>query len=78
MAVAGQYENEATVVGTIPDLDIEVEDSDLSHYFGVRGDIDIEKSTNGERRRPGARSVRGARLDGHLDLRRHEHRQHAS
>ena len=63
-------------VGTIPNGTSRSTDTDLSHYFGMPGAIDIEKSTNGERRRPAARAVRRARLHGRLDLRRHEHREH--
>ena len=57
IAVAGQYLNTGTVVGTGPevtDVDgtrlpgVEVTDEDLAHYFGVRPRVDIEKHTNGE------------------------------
>ncbi|MBN1478787.1 T9SS type A sorting domain-containing protein, partial [candidate division KSB1 bacterium] len=45
VAAAGQYKNTATAAA---DYDGQrVEDSDPSHYFGVRVKIDIEKSTNG-------------------------------
>jgi len=54
-AVAGQYENLATVSGTavddqgVPIAGISaVNDDDPSHYFGVVSGIDIEKSTNGQ------------------------------
>ena len=46
-AVAGQYENVATVTGKDFFKD-DSSDTDPSHYFGVVSDIDIEKSTNGE------------------------------
>ncbi|MCP4656433.1 MAG: hypothetical protein GY856_13550 [bacterium] len=47
-AVAGQYGNLGTVTGITPD-DVEVEDSDPSHYHGEaqQASISIEKSTNG-------------------------------
>jgi hypothetical protein len=47
-AVAGQYANEGTTTGFFNPLEIEVTDSDLSHYFGSEPAIDIEKATNGE------------------------------
>jgi uncharacterized repeat protein (TIGR01451 family) len=46
-AVRGQYANDATVTGLDP-LDMELSDSDPSHYLGYLLDIDVEKSTNGE------------------------------
>jgi uncharacterized repeat protein (TIGR01451 family) len=46
-AIAGQYENNATVTGTSP-LGQDVNDSDPSHYFGETMSITIEKSTNGQ------------------------------
>ena len=46
-AIAGQYENTATVEAV--DLSgKKVKDTDLSHYYGVKPCIDVEKSTNGE------------------------------
>ena len=45
-ANAGQYENTGTVIGTDL-LEDRRTDTDLSHYFGARLEIDIEKSTNG-------------------------------
>jgi len=57
LAIAGQYENLGTVVGTAPattDVDgelvpgVQVTDDDPSHYFGADPAIDIEKATNGE------------------------------
>ena len=45
-ARAGQYANVGSVDATSPSGQ-DVTDSDPSHYFGVRADIDIEKSTNG-------------------------------
>ena len=45
-AQAGQYENLGTATGTSP-TGAEVSDSDPSHYFGARAELDIEKSTNG-------------------------------
>lgn len=45
-AIAGQYSNLATVTAATV-CDGEVEDSDPSHYFGAKPDIDIEKHTNG-------------------------------
>jgi hypothetical protein len=57
LAIAGQYENLGTVVGTAPattDVDgelvpgVQVSDDDPSHYFGADPAIDIEKATNGE------------------------------
>ncbi len=45
-ATAGQYSNNATVTGTSPTGET-VSDTDPSHYFGEKGEIDIEKSTNG-------------------------------
>ena len=47
-AVAGQYENNATVTAASEHLQEPVSDSDLSHYFGVNAGIDIEKATNGQ------------------------------
>ncbi|MBT8137041.1 MAG: hypothetical protein KJO54_08530 [Gammaproteobacteria bacterium] len=54
VAVAGQYENLGSVVGTPTDNDgdpitgePDVTDEDPSHYFGALPGIDIEKSTNG-------------------------------
>ena len=56
-AVAGQYANLSTVVGTGPQkTDVEgnlvagvaVTDADPSHYLGVTPSIDIEKATNGQ------------------------------
>lgn len=46
VAQAGQYENTASTNGTSP-VGV-VNDTDLSHYFGVDANIDIEKATNGE------------------------------
>lgn len=49
VAVAGQYSNIGTVVGT-PPTGPNVSDSDPSHYFGITEDeteINIEKFTNG-------------------------------
>jgi uncharacterized repeat protein (TIGR01451 family) len=46
-AVAGQYENIATVTGTPPVGD-DVSDNDYSHYFGTNPGITIEKATNGQ------------------------------
>lgn len=46
-AIAGQYENNATVTGTSP-IGQDVNDSDPSHYFGETMAIIIEKSTNGQ------------------------------
>ena len=55
VAVEGQYRNVGTVVGTGPETtDVdgetvegeEVGDEDLSHYFGMEPDVDIEKATN--------------------------------
>ncbi len=45
-AVAGPYENNASVTATSPTG--QVQDSDASHYFGEDPAIDIEKSTNGQ------------------------------
>ena len=45
-AQAGQYENLGTATGTSP-TGAEVSDTDPSHYFGARAELDIEKSTNG-------------------------------
>ncbi len=45
-AVAGQYENIATVTGD-PPVGTQVRDNDPSHYFGVLSGITIEKFTNG-------------------------------
>ncbi|MEN8199164.1 MAG: SdrD B-like domain-containing protein, partial [Thermodesulfobacteriota bacterium] len=42
----GQYKNTATVTGT-PPVGPDISDSDPSHYFGKKGAISIEKSTNG-------------------------------
>jgi uncharacterized repeat protein (TIGR01451 family) len=44
-AQQGQYENQATVVGTTPG-GTQVTDQDISHYFGAQPDIDVEKLTN--------------------------------
>ena len=44
---AGQYANVATVVGMNGSGSQET-DTDPSHYFGVSGEIDLEKSTEGE------------------------------
>jgi len=46
-ATAGQYENTGSVVG-VPPVGPNVDDSDLSHYFGSAPGITIEKLTNGE------------------------------
>ena len=46
-AIAGQYANNSTVMGT-PPLGSNVTDDDPSHYFGFTACIHIEKSTNGE------------------------------
>ena len=46
VAVAGQYENTATVQGTAS-TNAPVSDTDVSHYFGAAAGIDIEKATNG-------------------------------
>ena len=48
-SVAGQYENTGKAVGTIDAAHgdgANVEDTDLSHYFGVQPDIQIVKLTN--------------------------------
>jgi hypothetical protein len=47
IAVAGQYANVATVNGTDP-LGQTPNDTDPSHYFGVRSEIRVEKATNGQ------------------------------
>ncbi|RLE15594.1 MAG: hypothetical protein DRJ50_15855, partial [Actinobacteria bacterium] len=49
-AVAGQYENVATVTGIADPgtSNTRVSASDPSHYFAVVGSIDIEKATNGD------------------------------
>jgi len=46
-AIAGQYQNTATVEGVDP-AGIVQTDADDSHYFGADPQIDIEKDTNGE------------------------------
>ena len=46
-AVAGQYENYASVTGDDPNSN-PVTDDDPSHYFGANPDIDIEKATNSQ------------------------------
>jgi uncharacterized repeat protein (TIGR01451 family) len=46
-ATPGSYENTGSVIGT-PPFGPDVTDTDLSHYFGSVGAIDIEKATNGE------------------------------
>ncbi|MGN8552124.1 UNVERIFIED_CONTAM: hypothetical protein OHV15_06035 [Microbacterium sp. SLM126] len=46
-ATAGQYENVGTVTGLDP-TQVEVEDEDPSHYFGILPAVDIEKATNGQ------------------------------
>ena len=46
-AVAGQYENTATVTAT-DTHGIDVDDSDPSHYFGAILGITVEKATNGQ------------------------------
>ena len=55
VAQAGQYANIVTVTGTpnTPDLQPipgvpDVTDTDPSHYFGYRAQIDLEKATNGQ------------------------------
>ena len=45
-ANAGQYENTGSVTGT-DQLENPLSDTDPSHYFGARAELDIEKSTNG-------------------------------
>jgi len=53
-ATEGQYANEGTVTGTDPRAEVDVTDTDPSHYIGVlpppdpNPSIDIEKATNGE------------------------------
>ncbi len=47
LAVAGQHENIGTVTATSPAGTV-VTDSNPANYFGVEGNIDIEKFTNGE------------------------------
>jgi hypothetical protein len=46
-AVAGQYGNNGTALGT-PPVGVDVDDTDPSHYFGSAACIHIEKSTNGD------------------------------
>ena len=46
-AVAGQYENTATVTATDTN-GIDVDDIDPSHYFGAILGINVEKATNGQ------------------------------
>ncbi|MEN8238318.1 MAG: hypothetical protein ABFR53_03840, partial [Actinomycetota bacterium] len=46
-AVAGQYVNSGTATGVDP-LELVVEATDPSHYFGIDASIDIEKATNAE------------------------------
>ncbi len=46
-ATLGQYENLGSVTGLDP-TDVEVDDEDPSHYFGIEPSIDIEKATNGQ------------------------------
>ncbi len=48
VAVAGQYANMGTVVGTPPNGGPPVTDRDPSHYFGAAPAIVIKKYTNGE------------------------------
>ncbi|MGC9350384.1 MAG: DUF7507 domain-containing protein, partial [Sulfurovum sp.] len=45
-AVAGQYENNATVTALSP-IGTQVSEGDPSHYFAETPSVDIEKSTNG-------------------------------
>ena len=45
-AEAGQHSNIGTVTATSPSGTV-LDDDDPAHYFGVLGDIDIEKHTNG-------------------------------
>jgi uncharacterized repeat protein (TIGR01451 family) len=47
VAKAGQYTNEATVEGT-PPVGNKVADKDPSHYYGGKGGIDVEKTTNNQ------------------------------
>ncbi|KQZ83133.1 hypothetical protein ASD56_12450 [Microbacterium sp. Root166] len=46
-ATLGQYENTGTVRGLDPTL-APVSDEDLSHFFGIAPEVDIEKATNSE------------------------------
>ncbi|HWI32552.1 MAG TPA: SdrD B-like domain-containing protein [Microbacterium sp.] len=59
VAVAGQYENTGTVTGTVDDSEVgaggagllevvEVQASDLSHYFGMRTGATVTVTVNGE------------------------------
>ena len=47
VSVAGQYTNNASVIGT-PPTGTPPTDNDPSHYYGGASSIDIEKATNGE------------------------------
>ena len=47
-AVAGQYTNTGSVIGTPPGKGSPPTDTDPSNYFGAAPGIDIEKLTNGE------------------------------
>ena len=47
-AVPGQYENQGTVTANPPGSLTPVNDSDLSHYFGAKPEIEIIKSTAGQ------------------------------
>ncbi|MEM7130023.1 MAG: SdrD B-like domain-containing protein [Chloroflexota bacterium] len=52
MAVAGDYVNMSTVVGTPIDGQPDVTDSDPSHYHARTARVDIEKTTNGPGQAP--------------------------
>ena len=67
---AGQYANVGSVDGRRPVRDRRSSDSDPSHYSGAAPGIDVEKATNGSRRRPPAGPVHPGRRPGDVDLRR--------
>ena len=48
VAAEGQYENSAKVAGVGLLSKKHVKDSDLSHYFGLKPSVDLEKHTNGK------------------------------
>ena len=75
-ATGGQYENTGTVTGTDA-LENPVSDTDPSHYFGARAELDDPEVHQRDRRRRRPRAPDPRRRPGDLDLRGHQPRQRA-